>query len=353
MLRSKLFFLAAAVVLVIGSSAQAQAPNTNYDQQIIANGPVIYYPCNEPLGSYVATDWSGHGNNGQYGTSNNTDNIVTLGTSLASGYTLGGANLTQLGTFGAYANQSSNVHASGLFMPQTVPQMDVGTGNFTAEWWYTTTNATRDYLFNWETLYSGTSYSSIQIFSNTTNSDVRISDANYQNGGLQNILRADTSNTSGTYSFSPAANTLYDLVVTRTAGVYAIYINGASKQLYSSYQINGGAIGSYLSTNTAQNPYGITNITSTASQYNPSWDSPLPQKSLGDNQTGTPPANGTSGPGNIGQFAFYNYALSPTVIASDYAVAQTANTYVPEPSTLALLAAGLAGLLCYAWRKRR
>ncbi len=26
---------------------------------------------------------------------------------------------------------------------------------------------------------------------------------------------------------------------------------------------------------------------------------------------------------------------------------------VPEPSTLALLAAGLAGLLAYAWRKRR
>jgi hypothetical protein len=27
-------------------------------------------------------------------------------------------------------------------------------------------------------------------------------------------------------------------------------------------------------------------------------------------------------------------------------------TYVPEPGTLALLATGLAGLLCYAWRKR-
>lgn len=27
-------------------------------------------------------------------------------------------------------------------------------------------------------------------------------------------------------------------------------------------------------------------------------------------------------------------------------------TYVPEPSTLALLVTGLAGLLCYAWRKR-
>jgi len=28
-------------------------------------------------------------------------------------------------------------------------------------------------------------------------------------------------------------------------------------------------------------------------------------------------------------------------------------TVVPEPSTLVLLAAGLLGLLCYAWRRRR
>lgn len=28
-------------------------------------------------------------------------------------------------------------------------------------------------------------------------------------------------------------------------------------------------------------------------------------------------------------------------------------TYVPEPGTLALLAAGLVGLLAYAWRKRQ
>ena len=31
----------------------------------------------------------------------------------------------------------------------------------------------------------------------------------------------------------------------------------------------------------------------------------------------------------------------------------SSSTTVPEPGTLTLLAAGLAGLLCYAWRKRR
>lgn len=38
-----------------------------------------------------------------------------------------------------------------------------------------------------------------------------------------------------------------------------------------------------------------------------------------------------------------------------YAVTQLAATisYVPEPSTFALLGTALAGLLCYAWRKRR
>ena len=42
-------------------------------------------------------------------------------------------------------------------------------------------------------------------------------------------------------------------------------------------------------------------------------------------------------------------------VGSGYAVTQLAATisYVPEPPTLALLVAGLSGLLCYAWRKRQ
>jgi len=47
---------------------------------------------------------------------------------------------------------------------------------------------------------------------------------------------------------------------------------------------------------------------------------------------------------------FTNSALTDTQVANHYAVG---SALAPEPSTLALLAAGLAGLLCYAWRKRR
>jgi hypothetical protein len=39
-------------------------------------------------------------------------------------------------------------------------------------------------------------------------------------------------------------------------------------------------------------------------------------------------------------------------VTADFTAAKQAMP-TPEPSTLVLLAAGLAGLLAYAWRKRR
>jgi hypothetical protein len=52
----------------------------------------------------------------------------------------------------------------------------------------------------------------------------------------------------------------------------------------------------------------------------------------------------------IDEFAIYGTALSAQTIAS-HAIA-AGFTPVPEPSSLALIVSAIAGLVCYAWRKR-
>ncbi len=134
------------------------------------------------------------------------------------------------------------------------------------------------------------------------------------------------------------------MVVTRTSGVYAEYINGVQQTLNP----------------TTLSP--VTDFRSTASgSYSPSFDVaayPAPDvstlfKVIGFN--GTAINTGSSQLSLIGQFSFYNYALSGGAngqVAAHFAAAEQA-VPIPEPSTLALLITGLSGLLAYAWRKRR
>ncbi len=60
-------------------------------------------------------------------------------------------------------------------------------------------------------------------------------------------------------------------------------------------------------------------------------------------------ASGDAGLGGVVSYA----AVYDTLLSADTMYQHATTNPIPEPSTLVLLAAGLAGLLAYAWRRRR
>jgi hypothetical protein len=286
----QLKWLATAVAMVFVVGT-AQAGLINYSQAVLADNPIIYYQFEELTGSAAV-------NSGTIGASaNGTYTNVVLGHNSAAG-----AGLPGLGVCGWYNGANDNTRA-GTTIPAGISQMLVGTGDYSIEVWFKPEKGSaRGDFFSWNT---GTNYRSYTLCYNNTADNVLF----YENGTTY-ASRSLMKNLPATN------NAWHHYVVTRTSGSYTLYLDG-------------------VKTVVGTNSWGTVNFNS---QY---WDV---VKYIG-RDTG---ANILGFQGPVDEFAFYTYALSEGRVQAHYAQA-----LIPEPSTIALLASGLLGLLCYAWRKRK
>ena len=97
---------------------------------------------------------------------------------------------------------------------------------------------------------------------------------------------------------------------------------------------------------------GLTFLGSTAPQADAFWSAAHSWEIINNQGAGTNTMSvatitgyGTNGVGALGSF-------STSIVGND-CMLNWAPTAVPEPATLALLAAGLVGMIAYAWRKRK
>ncbi len=167
----------------------------------------------------------------------------------------------------------------------------------------------------------------------------------YRNGGV--YINAGTLWGAGNLCFStyaPVANQWYYAAATISTNS-ATYTTTMNVYVYNE-SANGSLSGWYSGTS-ATGPSGANTpatITDVGSISTPEW-------STGTSSQGTIGSGRNDGTrnefqGDVEDLAIYNTVLSVSQMQADAGI-------TPEPSTLVLLAAGLAGLLCYAWRKRR
>ena len=283
MLQCKWLGLAVAVLFCIGGSAQsAMIP---YYNAVMADNPIVYYQLDEAASATTAV------NDGSAASADGTYSYVTLGQASA---------FAGLGTSGAY-NGTWGAGGSMLTVPSGVTEMNVGAGDFSVELWYVTEQETRSDLF--ANKDDGNPQKSFAIISNLAGGTACV----YETGGSAHVTKP-----------SAADEVWHHLVVTRTSGAYAMYVDTVKTDL--------------------------TDLGSSVLNFDSTWSG---QKTVGLNWNDDGPTQTLLG--NVDEFAYYGAALSQDRVTAHYDAA----AIIPEPSTLALLATGLIGLLCYAWRKRK
>jgi hypothetical protein len=258
-------------VATIAFGTRAGAAQTSYSALVTARNPLAYLMLDETSGT-TATD-----------SSQSTSHPGTFGTGVT------------LGQPSAAAILNTAIKTNGTATPITIAGSsefdNIGTGDFSVEMWFNTSNiATREDLFN----HKGTSGSDLGIQLSSETAD--------------HLSIFHTSGFTISSTVPVTANTWHHLALTRVGATGA-------ETLY----LDGNVIGSATDLQT------LTTNTGTMT--------------IGNKTSGTPRIF----TGSIDEFAFYNTALTPAQIQADIAA-------VPEPATLGLLATGSLALLA---RRRR
>ncbi len=192
---------------------------------------------------------------------------------------------------------------------------------------------------NWSILNLATSNTQLDFFGVFSTMSAGTNEAFWSNNGGSQYFRLRSTGGFGFQFPSQEYTSPTGLVATNgTPQIVELVFNAGNVQAY----LNGTSVWTASGL-----PTGIASYTLVASG------------TQGANSDGHGDYSGFNGA--LGDMLWYNQVLSSTDRNNVGAYLQTAygiqvvyvGTYVPEPSTLVLLAAGLAGLLCYAWRKRR
>lgn len=287
-----------AVLFVLGMAAQAQADLLTYQQVVKADNPNYYWTWEEATGAAL--------NNGVQGIGG-TLGAGSAAVRAASWHNNGGLSLGTCASFSGTANQVWSTQVAG----GSLESDSANYSNYAIEFWAKLSSGAQQYLSN--------------------------------NNNTPAIIYNYSADTLALYTLQGQAG------ITVATGswnhfVVADYIDPITHVCTQTIIVNGNYAGRFTATGISYSATFPVN-----SMYQ-AVNGPL---TIG----GADPTGGLLTAGSaVDEYAVYNLS-SLDQTAYDAKLQNLAAHYgatgVPEPGTFALLAAGLAGLLAYAWKKRK